>query len=61
MGGAGLFYVDAPGVVGGRFTILDNGYVGIGNSNPSCKLAVEGTILASSIVSFGGADFGQGY
>ena len=46
MGGAGLFYVDGPGVVGGRFTILDNGNVGIGNSNPSSKLTVEGTLAA---------------
>ena len=35
MGGAGLFYVDGPGVVEGRFTILDNGNVGIGKTNPT--------------------------
>ena len=46
MGGSGLFYVDGPGVVGGRITILDNGNVEIGNSNPSSKLTVEGTLAA---------------
>ena len=61
MGGAGLFYVDGPGVVGGRFTILDYGNVGIGKSNPTSKFYVEGTLAASTIVVFGGVDFGQGY
>jgi len=61
MGGAGLFYVDAPWVVGGRFTILDNGNVGIGKTNPTSKLYVEGTLAASTLVAFGGVDFGQGY
>ena len=49
MGGAGLFYVDGPGVVGGRFTILVNGNVGIGKSNHTTKLYVEGTLAAINI------------
>ena len=61
MGGSGQFYVDAPGVVGGRFTILDNGNVGIGKTNPNCKLEVDVTLLTSTIITSGGADFGQGY
>ena len=51
MSSAGLFYVDGPGVVGGRFTILDNGNVGIGKSNPTSKLYVEGTLAASTLSS----------
>ena len=50
MGGAGLFYVDGPGVVGGRFTILDNGNVGIGKSNPTTKLYVEGNLTSSATI-----------
>ena len=34
MGSYGSFNVDAANVVGGRFWILDNGNVGIGNTNP---------------------------
>ena len=61
MGGAGLFYVDGPGVVGGRFTILDNGNVGIGKTNPTTELYVDGTLAASTLLISGGADFGTGY
>lgn len=41
-GGFGAFRVDAPGIVGGRFTMLENGNVGIGNNNPTEKLSVAG-------------------
>jgi len=52
MGGAGVVNVDAPSVVGGRFTIqnddTNNGNVGIGQPNPQYKLDVTGTIHATA-------------
>ena len=54
------FYVDGPGVVGGRFTILENGNVGIEKTNPTTKLYVDGTLAASTLIISGGADFGTG-
>jgi hypothetical protein len=39
-GGLGDFHVDAPGVGGGRLTILENGNVGIGTNAPPGKLQV---------------------
>jgi len=39
---AGNFYIDAPFIVGGRFTVLTNGNTGVGLSNPSQKLEVAG-------------------
>jgi hypothetical protein len=48
-GGIGKFSIDAPSFPGGRFTVLENGNVGLGNSNPSTRLVVEGsTILGGS-------------
>ncbi len=44
IGGAGAVEVDAPGVVGGRFVVKENGNVGIGNNNPGSKLQVAGTV-----------------
>ena len=42
-GGNGAFAIDAPGQVGGRFTVLENGNVGIGTSSPTAnKLEVSG-------------------
>lgn len=43
LGGFGKMSVDAPGVLGGRFTILDNGNVGIGTNAPTHKLNVVGS------------------
>ncbi|WP_312900657.1 tail fiber domain-containing protein [Chryseobacterium taichungense] len=40
----GRFDVDASGVVGGRFTILENGNVGIGAETPGAKLEVGGQV-----------------
>jgi hypothetical protein len=39
-GGTGEISIDAPGVVGGRFKIGDNGNVGIGVTNPLHKLDI---------------------
>jgi len=47
-GGSGLIRVDAPGIVGGRFTILANGNVGINNPNPTNRLTVIGNNVAGA-------------
>ena len=44
MGGNGQFVIDAPGVLGGRLTVLENGNVGIGNNNPDAKLRIDGQV-----------------
>lgn len=41
-GGNGSFQIDAPGIGGGRFTVKENGNVGIGTNNPNTKLQVQG-------------------
>jgi hypothetical protein len=44
LGGNGAFEIDAPGVVGGRFKVSNDGKVGIGTSNPTeGKLVVKGS------------------
>ena len=43
LGGFGKVEIDAPGILGGRFKILENGNVGIGmNGNPTQKLEING-------------------
>ena len=42
IGGSGIIYIDAPGVIGGRFTILENGNIGIGSTTPGNKLVLSG-------------------
>jgi hypothetical protein len=44
LGGNATLSVDAPGVLGGRFTVLPNGNVGINNPNPFAALDVNGTV-----------------
>ncbi len=44
LGGYGKVEIDAPGIVGGRFSILENGNVGIGVSNPAEKLEIAGNV-----------------
>jgi hypothetical protein len=41
-GGLGNFNIDAPGIVGGRFTVKENGRVGIGTNFPDNMLSVNG-------------------
>jgi hypothetical protein len=42
LGGFGGFNIDAPGIVGGRFTVKENGRVGIGTAFPDTVLSVNG-------------------
>lgn len=42
MGGFGAIEIDAPGIFGGRFSIQDNGNIGIGTNVPTTKLEVNG-------------------
>ncbi len=70
LGGFGDFNIDAVGIVGGRFTVKENGRVGIGTASPVNPLTVNGTanfgrvsIATSSPVNMltvnGTADFGR--
>src|SRR5947209_1016714 len=59
MGGNGPFQVDAPNVVGGRFTIADAGVgskVGINQPNPGFTLDVNGTLQATGAVYAGNSE-----
>lgn len=55
-GSLGSFNVDDPAVAGGRFTVQENGNVGIGTPTPAQKLSVAGTIESTS----GGIKFPDG-
>lgn len=58
-GGLGAFNVDSSGVLGGRFTILENGNVGIGANNPAQKLRVSGIgVVRATVNSDSNAGFG---
>jgi hypothetical protein len=47
IGGAGVLSVDAPGVVGGRFTVQNDGRVGINRPSPGATLDVNGNLAVS--------------
>src|SRR5215831_4707073 len=42
-GGNGTFGVDAPGVIGGRLQLLENGFLGVGRTAPVSRLDVLGS------------------
>ncbi|MBI4396129.1 MAG: hypothetical protein HY548_03470, partial [Elusimicrobia bacterium] len=44
----GKFYVDAPSILGGRMTILENGSVGIGTAGPQATLHVSSATATAS-------------
>ncbi len=44
MGGNGVFGIDAPSFINGRFVVLNNGNIGIGTNAPTSKLQVNGSI-----------------
>ena len=52
-GNAGDFKIDALNWPGGRFTVKENGNVGIGTDAPSTKLDVDGGIRFSALASGG--------
>lgn len=54
LGGTGVFNVDAPNIVGGRFTVQNNGNVGINRPNPSATLDVNGNLAVTGQVSLSG-------
>jgi hypothetical protein len=51
LGGSATVTVDAPGVVGGHFTVLPNGNVGVDNANPAASLDVGGSVRINGDVS----------
>jgi hypothetical protein len=53
-GGVGAFQIDASGVAGGRFTVLENGNIGIGINSPADKLEVNGVLRLGALGSSGG-------
>jgi hypothetical protein len=48
LGGNATVAVDAPGIVGGHFTVLPNGNVGIGTATPTNTLDVRGGLTINS-------------
>jgi hypothetical protein len=54
----GTLSLDSPTVAGGRFAILSNGNVGIGNPNPATTLDVAGPVRANALVSTGPVQIG---
>jgi len=48
-GARGDFYIDFVGQPGGRFTVKDNGFVGIGTGAPAAKLDVDGGIRFAAL------------
>jgi hypothetical protein len=53
-GGNGVFDIDASGIAGGRFRVLENGNIGIGTDLPTAKLEVNGVLRINSLGSTGG-------
>jgi hypothetical protein len=45
LGGSGVFNVDAPDITGGRFTVQNNGNVGINQPNPAAALDINGDLI----------------
>ncbi len=54
IGGYGSVAIDKPGVVGGRFTIKENGNVGIDNNNPVNKLDINGDVNFTGLLKING-------
>ena len=59
IGGTGKFFVDAPGITGGRFLINEIGNVGIGTTNPQALLDVSGQLRIGKMGLAGRIDFAR--
>ncbi len=59
-GGNGDFVIDKPGVIGGRFTVKENGNVGIGNATPNVPLSFA-SLLGKKITLYPGATGDVGF
>ncbi len=59
-GGNGDFVIDKPGVIGGRFTLKENGNVGIGNATPNAPLSFA-PLLGKKITLYPGATGDVGF
>ncbi len=59
-GGNGDFVIDKPGVIGGRFTVKENGNVGIGNATPNVPLSFA-PLLGKKITLYPGATGDVGF
>ncbi len=60
IGGYGTVEVDAPGVVGGRLRLLENGNLGLGVANPTSKLSFAAA-LGKKISLYPGATGDAGF
>jgi hypothetical protein len=60
VGGTGTLNVDAPSLSGGRFIILDNGNVGIGETTPARPLHIKGTGTLGTQVQINGTEDNAG-
>ena len=49
LGGQGVFNIDAVNVPAGRFTVANNGNVGINRVSPQSTLDVNGTVSATNL------------
>jgi hypothetical protein len=59
-GGSGTFDIDAPGVIGGRLRVTENGNVGLGVTNPTNKLSFP-PVLGKKISLYPGATGDVGF
>jgi hypothetical protein len=58
-GGNGALGIDAPGIPNGRFVVLNNGNVGIGNANPATSLHLQGASDQQSTLAISRSDNGK--
>lgn len=54
VGGYGSLQVDAPGIAGGRFTLAENGYLGLNDNTPGSRLDVNGDINMTGALKMNG-------
>jgi hypothetical protein len=57
---AGSFLIDAPFFAGGRLSVLANGNVGLGTSNPGSRLEVDGNTAVTGNLNVSGSTVANG-